>query len=140
MDTDSRGDASGNAPLNYIDQRAHKIIGVLIAWGVVQDDIFHLPKHYALYRDYAVLCLNKGLLTGAADVHNVWAAWELEYGNPEHRSIVPFEELSQTVQDLDLPFVRAIHEVASEDIPYAELVAMTTDHERGGTYYPGGDL
>lgn len=64
-----------------------------------------------LYRLYALLALAKGLDTTAEDVHNAWSIWMLEK-DPEHSSIVPFGQLDSDVQQEDLPFLRAIHDVA----------------------------
>ena len=66
-----------------------------------------------LYRIYAVLCLAKGQQTTARDVHNAWSAWTSS-ASPSHRSLIPFECLSTTVQALDMPYVQAIHRVAAE--------------------------
>jgi hypothetical protein len=61
----------------------------------------------ALFRLYALLALARGEAVTTRDVHDAWAVWMLGRGE-EHESIVPFEELSATVQDEDQPFADAI--------------------------------
>lgn len=64
-----------------------------------------------LYRIYAVLLLSKGQDVAAEDVHNAWAAWASEH-DPESRNLLPFKELSLSVQRKDQLYVDAIHQVA----------------------------
>jgi len=76
----------------------------------------HLPREHRsgeprLFLLYALLARTKGLETTAADVHDAWAAWKAIAGE-QHEAIVPFESLSREVQDQDLPFLHAIHQVA----------------------------
>jgi hypothetical protein len=71
----------------------------------------HQDGHPAIFMVYALLARVKGLETTAADVHDAWAAWKAITG-ADHDALVPFDELSEEVQEKDDPFVRAIHEVA----------------------------
>ena len=64
-----------------------------------------------LYRLYAVLLLAKGKETTAEDVHNAWSAWASEH-DPEHRNLLPFKELSLSVQRKDNFYIDVIHQVA----------------------------
>jgi hypothetical protein len=64
-----------------------------------------------LLRIYAVLTLAKGLNTTREDVHDAWSAWRI-VDQPNHQFIVPFDDISSDVQELDEPYVAAIHEVA----------------------------
>ena len=66
-----------------------------------------------LYRLYAVLALTKGEAVTRRDVHDAWSAWTASF-HPSHRSLKPFEELTPEVQELDQPYVDAIHAVARE--------------------------
>lgn len=66
-----------------------------------------------LYRLYAVLLLAKGRDVTAEDVHNAWAAWASEH-EPENRHLIPFKELSLSVQRKDQAYVDAIHQVAED--------------------------
>ncbi|GAA3218347.1 hypothetical protein GCM10017691_01090 [Pseudonocardia petroleophila] len=92
--------------MNYIDQLAYEI-----REQVPRKD---LPDESSLplFRIYAVLLLAKGGRVDARDVHNAWVAWSNDV-NPGHASSVPFEELSRDVALEDMPYVRAIHEVAA---------------------------
>jgi len=58
---------------------------------------------------YAVLALTKGKETTLKDVHEAWAAWKHIRGIHEHKSLIPFEQLTLDVQDLDRPYMEAIH-------------------------------
>jgi hypothetical protein len=60
---------------------------------------------------YALLALVKGEATSLADVHDAWALWR-HRTRPEHPSIVPFEQLSAEVQELDRPYADGIRRVA----------------------------
>jgi hypothetical protein len=92
--------------MNYLDQIAVEIHRA--ADGDAEIDPDDLP----LYRIYAVLALAKGTKVTAEDVHDAWSAWRADT-QPDHRSIVPFEELSPRVQSMDEPYVAAIRRVAS---------------------------
>jgi hypothetical protein len=65
----------------------------------------------SLYRLYAVLLLAKGQDVTAEDVHNAWAAWASEHES-DSRHLLPFKELSLSVQRKDDSYVDAIHQVA----------------------------
>lgn len=60
---------------------------------------------------YAQLTITKGEATTPEDVHDAWAIWR-NYTKPDHASIVPFDQLTPEVQELDLPYMNAIHTVA----------------------------
>lgn len=65
-----------------------------------------------LFLMYAVLALVRGQAVDQRDVHHAWVAWMAIRGE-RHRSMVPFEELSPSVQAEDDPFVEAIRRVAA---------------------------
>jgi hypothetical protein len=90
--------------MNYIDT---------VAWLIhdMDSDTDPSDDDWPLYRIYAVLCLAKGTETTAKDVHDAWSAWQAAIF-PEHRSIVPFDELPEHVQRYDDEYVVAIHKVA----------------------------
>lgn len=92
--------------MNYIDDLAEDI------YESVEGHVPANRDDLALYRIYAVLCLSKGQAVTNEDVHNAWAAWQAEM-NPEHRSLVPFRELSPATQALDEPYRDAIRAVAA---------------------------
>ena len=64
-----------------------------------------------LLRLYTLLVLVKGVNTSLEDVHDAWAVWR-QTTNVTHRSLVPFDQLTQEVQELDRPYVEAIHRAA----------------------------
>ena len=61
---------------------------------------------------YAVLALTKGGSTTLKDVHDAWAAWKHLRGINEHKSLKPFDQLTTAVQELDRPYMEAIHAAA----------------------------
>lgn len=70
----------------------------------------------SLYRLYAVLLLAKGREVTLEDVHNAWAAWASDH-EPDSRHLIPFKELSLSIQRKDQTYVDAIHEVAERMRP-----------------------
>jgi hypothetical protein len=69
------------------------------------------PCDPRLLRIYAVLTLTRGVNTTAEDVHHAWSAWRAETA-PDHRSLVPFADLTPQVQALDEPYAAAIRAAA----------------------------
>lgn len=66
-----------------------------------------------LFLFYAVLSLTRGEGTTGKDVHDAWTAWMTAIGQ-EHGSMVPFDELPESVKGEDEPFVQAIRAVARQ--------------------------
>jgi hypothetical protein len=64
---------------------------------------------------YALLVMTKGVKTSLKDVHDAWALWR-NITNPDHRSLIPFDQLNPAVQELDREYMNAIH-VAAWEIP-----------------------
>lgn len=64
-----------------------------------------------LARLYALLALVKGEDTTLEDVHDAWAIWA-NIDRPHHKSLVPFDMLTEDVQELDEPYRHAIVQVA----------------------------
>ena len=91
--------------MNYLEATAQRIRSLIPANNMPDDA-------EALLLSYAVLARAKGRDTTAEDVHDAWTAWMLLRGE-DHESMRPFNELSPEVQEEDLPFLRAIHQVAS---------------------------
>lgn len=91
--------------MNYLDKLAAEIQRTADPESQPPDE--DLP----LYRQYAVLLLAKGKEVTLEDVHNAWAAWASDH-DPTSRSILPFKELSLSVQRKDQNYVDAIHAVA----------------------------
>lgn len=60
---------------------------------------------------YAVLVLSRGTATSLEDVHSAWAVWCVRR-RPNHPALVPFDELTPAVQELDRKYMEAIRQVA----------------------------
>ena len=91
--------------MSYLDEIAAQVRAASPQSSIPEEDAA------ALFRLYAVLALVKGADTGAADVHDVWAAWKAER-DPADPDIRPFEELDSRTQEADEPFAEAIRAVA----------------------------
>ena len=61
---------------------------------------------------YALLVLTRGAETTLKDVHDAWGVWR-NLTNPTHKSLVPFDQLSLEVQELDRKYMEAIHKAAA---------------------------
>lgn len=61
----------------------------------------------------SLLVLCKGDNTTLENVHDAWAI-EKNSSFHEHRSIVPFNELTEDVQEIDRKYMEAIRETAKE--------------------------
>lgn len=93
--------------MNYLDKIAAEIQRTADPHAMPPDE--DLP----LYRLYAVLLLAKGSAVTLEDVHNAWVAWASDH-DPENRRILPFKELSLSVQHKDQAYVDAIHVVTAQ--------------------------
>jgi hypothetical protein len=62
---------------------------------------------------YALLVLVKGEETSLEDVHDAWSIW-CNIDRPTHRSLIPFDQLTPKVQELDRLYMEVIHEVSRE--------------------------
>ena len=65
---------------------------------------------------YALLALTLGVDTSLCDVHEAWAVWR-NASNPQHRFLIPFDELATEVQELDREYMLAIHKAAPAPTP-----------------------
>lgn len=61
---------------------------------------------------YTLLYFVKGSDTTLEDVHNAWAIWR-NRNAPAHRNIVPFNELTEVIQELDRDIVEGIIRAAN---------------------------
>lgn len=61
---------------------------------------------------YALLALTTGSGTTLEDVHEAWAIWR-NRTNPNHKSLIPFDQLTPEIQEYDRKYMEAIHEVAA---------------------------
>lgn len=62
---------------------------------------------------YILLVLTTGGNTTLEQVHDAWSVWQSRT-IPNHRSIVPFAELTAEVQALDWKYTDAIRSVSAE--------------------------
>lgn len=75
-------------------------------------DLVHQQRpdlEHDLARLYGLLLLVHGDDVTHEDVHDAWSMWMAAH-NPDHGSLVPFNELSREVQTLDGEYVDAIRE------------------------------
>jgi hypothetical protein len=72
----------------------------------------------ALAQLYALLALTKGTETSLKDVHDAWSLWTAVVRG-SHKSLIPFNQLTPAVQELDRKYMEGIHRaselVSSED-------------------------
>lgn len=76
----------------------------------------HIRVGKGLMRVYSLLVIVKGEDTTLQDVHDAWAVninetWDRET-NGEHRSLIPFDQLTKEIQDKDQNYVDAIRKTA----------------------------
>lgn len=91
--------------MNYIDKLAHEI------WRLTDGRNQTIGGDMLLYRFYALLCLTTGQQTTNEDVHDAWSAWKA-HTMGTHRSLIPFDQLTEEVQELDTPYRDTIQDVA----------------------------
>jgi hypothetical protein len=89
--------------MNYIDE-------------VKEELLKHVKIGKGLQNVYSLLVLVKGQSVTLKDVHDAWAmninlTWDKET-NGEHYSLIPFDQLSEEVQNKDQHYVDAIKETA----------------------------
>lgn len=98
---------------DYITKRALEIA------NYVEPGVAIGNKLLELYRIYAVLSYCKGIETTAGCVHDAWSAWQAGQ-NPSHKSLKPFEDLTDEVRRLDDPYVMAIHAAVNAEFDAKE--------------------
>lgn len=64
-----------------------------------------------LLETYSLLVLIVGKNCTNEDIHDAWSIWQNKT-EPKHRSLIPFNELTKNVQDLDEPYRQAVIKVA----------------------------
>ena len=65
----------------------------------------------ALLDLYTLLAIVQGAHVTLEDVHDAWAVWR-DNSDPKHKSIIPFDELTEEVQKMDSEYAEAIRETA----------------------------
>lgn len=66
----------------------------------------------ALLDLYTLLAIVKGDETTMEDIHDAWSIW-MNRKDKKHRSLIPFKELPEHVQEYDRPYMEAVHDTAS---------------------------
>lgn len=95
--------------LNYLERDAALIRASLAEGTSVPDDADQL------FLVYAVLMRAKGADIQAEDVHDAWSAWMTTI-DPEHESVVPFDQLDDATRAEDRPFLQAIRRAATRRV------------------------
>lgn len=62
---------------------------------------------------YGLLVFVKGDKVTLEDVHDAWSIWKNRI-RPDHHSLIPFNELSERVQELDRKYADAIASIKKE--------------------------
>ncbi|WP_371788446.1 hypothetical protein OG404_18365 [Streptomyces griseoaurantiacus] len=86
---------------NYLEAEARLIREQVPAGTAIPDD------SDLLFLVYAVLKRAKGDAVTNSDVHDAWAAW-MTFTRGDHPAIVPYQDLTPSVQLEDAPFTAAI--------------------------------
>lgn len=85
---------------NYIDEVRVRLFAELPG---ISDELLDL---------YALLVLTRGQNTTLEDIHDAWSVWR-SHTRPDHKSLVPFKELTPEVQELDRKYCAAVIYVAA---------------------------
>ena len=56
---------------------------------------------------YTLLVFTKGVECTWEDVHDAWSIWKNQI-DPQHKSLIPFDELKYEVAELDEKYAKAI--------------------------------
>lgn len=72
---------------------------------------FHPNMPDELVDLYVLLAFVKGEDVTLEDVHDAWSVWTNRI-RPDHHSLIPFEALTQRVQELDQPYANSIATIA----------------------------
>lgn len=84
--------------MNYVQEKIDEL-----------GQILNLPAE--LMDLYILLVFVKGADVTLEDVHDAWSVWKNRI-RPDHHSLIPFDELSETVQELDRKYADGIAKVA----------------------------
>lgn len=95
--------------MNYVETATRALHDALRAQGKNPADCL-TPD---LQQLYVLLVLTRGINTTLADVHDAWACARA-LTRPDHKDLVPFDQLSDDVAAWDQPFMDAIHAAARQ--------------------------
>lgn len=82
----------------------------------VQEKIDALKERHPTMPDelvdlYVLLAFVKGSDVTLEDVHDAWSVWKNRI-RPDHRSLIPFDELTVEIQNLDQRYADSISSIA----------------------------
>lgn len=81
--------------------------------NLLEDELKMKGSEYeGLLEVYGLLVLTVGENCTNEHIHDAWSIWQNKT-QPEHRSLLPFDELTKEVQDLDEPYRQAVIKVAN---------------------------
>jgi len=66
-----------------------------------------------LFLMYAVLLRAKGTSVTHSDIHDAWSAW-MAADNSDHESLIPYDDLDESVREQDRVFATAVRRTAEE--------------------------
>lgn len=89
---------------NYIQEVEDKLEARLHMRGTPYEGLLQV---------YGLLVFTAGERCSKRHIHDAWSVWQ-NLTQPEHRSLIPFDDLTREVQRLDEPYRRAVVEVAKE--------------------------
>lgn len=92
---------------NYIQIVEDKLEERLKMRGTPYEDLLQV---------YGLLVFVVGERCTKRNIHDAWSVWQ-NLTQPEHRSLLPFDELTREVQRLDEEYRRAVVAVAKELAP-----------------------
>ncbi|WP_051106153.1 DUF7701 domain-containing protein [Streptomyces hokutonensis] len=87
--------------MNYLQLDAERIR------SFIPPEVNIPPRAEGLFLLYAVLLRSKGAAVSSSDAHDAWSAWAT-MEQESHASIVLYDDLTDSVQQEDAPFVAAI--------------------------------
>lgn len=90
--------------MNYINKIKNLLEKELKMEGTSYEDLLDV---------YALLVLVVGTKCTNENIHDAWSIWQNKT-EPNHRSLIPFNELTREVQDLDEPYRQAVIKVADK--------------------------
>lgn len=102
---------------NYVE-KARKALAEELDWEYIPDLGDPLPKplpdRYTPLLDlYTLLVFTKGTNCTLEDIHDAWSVWCNVEDKPYHKSLIPFNELTKEVQELDRKYCEAVIKVAN---------------------------
>jgi len=89
---------------NYIENIEDALDDILNMSGTDYSDLLGV---------YAILVLVVGVNCTNEHIHDAWSVWQTK-SEPKHRSLIPFAELTEEVQELDSEYRDAVIMVAKQ--------------------------